>query len=110
MTHPVILCIFSWIIYTLLIHEHGFRAGVSNPAEESYRPADFISNPNQHLNELIKVFKAEVHFRQLCWSWTLQDGSSPGAGLEIPVLETVMHYKTVWHMELGFDLVLHYIL
>ncbi len=58
----------------------------------SYRPTDISSNPNQtHLNQLVKLFKATCLFQtgvlEQAWNWNLQDGSSPGAGLEIPDLK-----------------------
>ncbi len=59
------------------------------PCSWRYRATDFSSNPNQtHLNQLITVFKATCSFQtgvleQGC-NWNLQDDSSPGAGLEIP--------------------------
>ncbi len=62
---------------------------VFNPAPGELRPTDFSSNPNQtHLNQLITVFKATCSFQtgvlEQGWNWNLQDDSSPGAGLEIP--------------------------
>ncbi len=67
------------------------RQGSPTLLLESYHPADFSSNPNQtHLKQLIKVFRAtwllQTGVLQQSWNWSLQDGSSPGAGLEIPVL------------------------
>ncbi len=90
----------SQLIYFMYVtcfsHNLPLEQGSPTLLLESYRPTDFISNPNQaHLNELIKVFKAEINFRQVCWSWNLQDGSSPGAGLEIPALE----YKVIDFLE-----------
>ncbi len=79
---------------------------------ESYRPADFSSKPNQtHLNQLITVFKATCSLQtgvlEQGWNWNLQDGSSPGAGLESKssssTVPDILNRKTNsvnrWHSE-----------
>ncbi len=58
---------------------------------ESYRPADFSSNPAPtHLSEINKhpwrPWLAGSGVFDWGWSWNLQDGISPGAGLETPDL------------------------
>ncbi len=69
--------------------------GVSTLLLESHHPEDFSSNPNQtHPNQLIKVFRAtwslQTGVLEQGWNWSLQDGGSPGAGLEIPALECLI--------------------
>ncbi len=71
------------------LHRYWFPgAGVSNPA-----PGELLSyrfKLQTHLSQLIKVFKATCSFQtgvlEQAWNWNLQDGSSPGAGLEILAL------------------------
>ncbi len=55
---------------------------------KSYNPAAFSSNPNQtHLKQLIKAFMVTLQLQagvlEQVWNWSLQDGSSTGAELEI---------------------------
>ncbi len=55
---------------------------------ESYRPTDFSANQT-HLNQLITVFKATCSFQ----TGVLEQGSSPGAGLVIPVIKSLPIYE-----------------
>ncbi len=86
--------IFFWWIIPL-------SQGVSNPAPEELCPTDFSSNPNQtHLNQLIKLhYLLMAGVLEQGWNWNLQDGSSPGAGLEIPALSCLI--DQVHHMKLA---------
>ncbi len=82
---------YEWI-YMTRYREYTVDQGSPTLLLESYRPADFSSNlAPTHLSEMIKQpwtpWLAGSGVFDWGWSWDLQDGSSPGAGLETAAVD-----------------------